>query len=491
MAKRLVLVAALIATMMACKGTKKTQHEEQGQISSGTEVTAPTAVGRDAVERALLNLGIEGSVLRIDLNEAREGADIRIAKTHLTRSLVLLETNDPKPRVFALTREGLQPRWVSDLMEPTAFPIGANPDVVVFVSRHYAHALETFTGRSAFQFTSGGLQGVRQPPRELPFTPTGGAAVGNDTFYIPSLGSPRNNKTIESFSLMTGSLGWGRRTSAEIMTTPRVGGPSADPKLYLVTRTGHVECMDATNYGFAPDGLRWEQLLEAGVDYDLFVTPDTAAEPGSVFLADREGVVYCLNRITGKRRWIHATGQTPRGGPKVFGPICVVPMQDGLCAFDAVNVMYGLTIEGGPEDGSLKWVRAGAPVVIEGVTFKIEGEVLTASGKQFRVNRNAPVQRSPLYNGSEVMIGNTVVRVADRGTAPLWSGKDYDEIVGRLGDMLVARKGTSLTVLNAWTGELAGNVSNIPGARLVPVNTTSANLFVIAGNATIYAFFPR
>ena len=86
-----------------------------------------------------------------------------------------------------------------------------------------------------------------------------------------------------------------------------MGGPSTDPKLYFVTRTGLVTCMDATNYGFPPAGpTRWEMLLEAGVDYDLHVTEDSASDAGSAFLVDREGVVYCLNRITGARRWTHA-----------------------------------------------------------------------------------------------------------------------------------------------------------------------------------------
>lgn len=330
------------------------------------------------------------------------------------------------------------------------------------------------------------------PPKDLPFTPTGGAAVGNDTFYIPSLGSPRNNKNIESFSMITGQVGWGYRAPGDILTTPVVGGPSTDPKLYFVTRTGLVTCMDATNYGFPPAGpTRWEMLLEAGVDYDVHVTEDTASDAGAVFVVDREGVVYCLNRITGARRWTHATARTARGGPKVFGPVCVVPMKQGLLAFDTVNVIYALKISGGPEDGKTRWVRSGQPATIGGVTFKLEGEVLTASGGSFRVNRNAPVERAPLYNESEVLIGTTVVQVADHGSRPLWQDKDYDAIVARIGEKLIAKKGDKLIALDMWTGEPAGDAVSVAGVRLIPVNTSSANLYLVGGNAVVYGFYPR
>jgi outer membrane protein assembly factor BamB len=490
MAKRLVFVVALVGSTMACKGSKS-KHDEQGRTPAGAEASASTEVGRDAVERALMGLGIEGRPLRIDLNQDRKGAAIRFAQAHLTADMLILETNDPKPRIYGFTRAGLNSRWASDLLEPTAFPISANADVAVLVSQHYAHAIETFTGRGALQFMGGGLEGVRMPPRELPFTPTGGAAVGNDTFYIPSLGSPRNNKTIESFSLITGQLGWGYRTSAEILTTPVVGGPTTDPKLYVVTRTGHVMCLDATNYGFPPASSRWEQLLEAGVEYDLHVTEDSASEAGSVFLADREGVVYCLNRITGGRRWTHATARTPRGGPRAFGPVCVIPMKQGLCAFDTVNVIYALHISGGPEDGKTRWVRAGQPATVQGVTFKLEGEVLTAGGKSFRVNGNAPVERSSLYDASQVVVGSTSITVEDHGRRPLWFDKDYDGIVARIGEKLIAQKGTTLVALDMWTGEPVGEAVSVPGMRLLPVNTTSANLFLVAGNAVIYGFYPR
>jgi len=498
MAKRLLLVGLLATGLVACKGTSKKKEEADGSLPGGVQANAATTMGRDAIERGLMSLGIEGSVLRIDLNGAREGAPVHMAKAHLIRDLLLLEAGPgakkrdmQKPKVWALERSNLHLKWISDLDEPSLYPVAANAEVVVLTSRHYAQALELDTGRPAIQFVGGGLAGLPQPFLELPFTPTGGAAVGNDTFYVPSLGSPQNNKTIESFSLISGQRGWGYRSSAEILTSPVVGGPSTDPKLYFVTRTGHVICMNATNYGYRPRGSQWEALLEAGIEYDFCVTGDTAEGIGAVYLVDKDGLVYCLDRVTGRRRWVDATGREAKGAPRVFGDICVVPMNNGLCGFDADNVVYALHVESGPDEGTTYWVRSGKGVTLDsGLTLKIEGEALFGTGSGLRVDGAKAGKRTQLLNGATVAIGNSVMHVEDHGSAPLWTDLPYDEIVGHLGDRLIARKGNTLRAVNKWTGEPMGDAVTLPGARLFPANTSTGHLYVIGGDAVVYALYP-
>jgi hypothetical protein len=136
-------------------------------------------------------------------------------------------------------------------------------------------------------------------------------------------------------------------------------------------------------------------------------------------------------------------------------------------------------------------VRAGQPATVEGVTFKLEGEILTAAGKPFRVNGNAPVELSSLYDGSQVVVGTTAVTVMDHGRRPLWADKQYDAIVARIGEKLIAQKGSSLVALDMWTGEPAGSAVGISGVRMIPANTSSANLYLVGGNAIVYAFYPR
>jgi len=507
MAMRVFLVA-LLATTLACKGKKP--DEGDSRVTRGGEVVTP-AMGRDAIETALAQL-IDGRVLRIDLNAGKSKKErIRIAQAHLTSALLLLETAEAQPRLWALQREDLYPRWTSEMREPTVFPIAANHDTVVLVSKHFAHVLETDTGRRALQFFRGGLKGLRQPHLDLPFSPTGGAAVGNDTFYMPSLGNPSNNKTLESFSLITGQRGWGYRTSGDIMTTPIVAGGRGDPKLYFLTTSGLVTCMDATNYGYAPAGARWEELLETRVEQGFFVTEDVRGEVGSIFLVDREGMVYCLNRITGERRWVNATGLKPVGPPVVFGDMCVVKMADGLCGFDRTNVVYRLHVEAGPDEGNSYWVRAGtaytmgsgdkadqtlsdSAVGASHLTWKVEGEVLTATTTgelTMRLDGGSAGKREIVRAGSLVAIGNTVLRIEDRGSAPLWCGLKFDRIVGMAGNMLIAQTGTTLAAINPWNGEVKKGPLDVGGLRIIPANTTSGTLFAVGGDAIIYALFSR
>ncbi|MGH7163532.1 MAG: PQQ-binding-like beta-propeller repeat protein [Planctomycetota bacterium] len=502
-------LVGLLAVAVACKGTS----------TSGTHSTmdeSPRAAAnlgdRDATERALMHLGIDARILRHDLNRAGgKRGRIVIRQTHLLSDLILLETSDAKPNVYAIRRDALEPRWQAALMEPTEFRVGENEDTVLLVSAHYLHALAADSGRRAMEYVEGALQGLARPPLLLPFSPTGGAAAQPDTVYVPSLGSPGNNKTIESFSLITGQRGWGYRTLGNILTSPAVGGSRGDPKLYFVTDQGALTCLDAARYAFGPRAPRWEMRLDSGCDLDFFLTDDTKAEVGALYLVDRRGVVYCVDRITGTRRWLHATGRRPAGAPRVFGNVCVVPLQSGLCGFDKDNVGYTLTVKGGPDDGKTFHVRkdgaaavgsggdakirvSGPGVAASHATLEIQGEVLhvaPAEGKRVLLS-GRPVQGSSrVLSGDDLALGGVVLAVTDHGTQPLWRDLPYDEIVARIGDKLVARAGRKLSLLDAYTGEAVAGPVDIPSARLFPANTKDANLYIVGGDAVLYTLYPR
>jgi outer membrane protein assembly factor BamB len=419
-----------------------------------------------------------------------------IGQAHLMNEMILLETNEAEPKLYALNRNGLDPRWVSPLREATKFPATENDEIVILLSGHYAHVLEKISGRRALQFVRGELRGLRQPFLKLPVSPTGGAAVGIDTFYVPSLGGAGNNKTIESVSAINGAFGWGYRTSGDILTTPIVAGSRGDPKLYFVTSSGLVTCIDASNYGTKPAGPRWQQLLERRCDFGLFITPDTRDRAGSVYAVDRSGIVYALNRITGDRNWTYATERVPTGGPTVFGgELLVVKNRSGLMGFDAVNVVYRVSAVAGPDSGDSHVIRAGKPVSAGGMTLQISGEVLNASTADeettLSVDGREGANRAALYNGAIVRMGDAIWKVEDLSRQPLWEDLKYDRIIGKIGDTILAVNGSTVTKLNAWTGEAMGESVNLPGARLIPANTTDANVFVVGGDATVYALFPR
>ncbi len=516
MAKRLVL-AAFLAVVVACKSGGKSGGPESSMPGKKSGSVSAAMPGHDATENALLSLGLDGRVARLDLNTAtwKQGRVV-VSQMHLMSEVLLLESKGEKkmpPHVHAVLRAGLEPRWVSELSEPTLFAVGENDDTLLLVSEHYLHALETHTGRRAFTFTTGELSGLRRPSLLLPFTPTGGAAAQSDTVYLPSFGSPENNKTVESFSLVTGERGRGWRTRGDIFSRAIVGGDRGDPKLYVVTDTGIVTCLDAFNYGYEPR-LRWEHALEGRVGHGIesFLTPDGKGSVGGLFIVDNEGVVYCLDRITGSRRWVNATSRRPVAGPQVHGDLCVVKMKSGLIGFDASNLVYTLTATNGPDAGKTFWVRPGKSVTLGSggkadlsvadkavgashMTLEFQGEVLWAACKgqknRMSLNGGAATARGMLLHGSTVKVGETLFAVASRGSEPLWVDLPYDRIIAKAGDRMIAAKGMNLTLLNAWTGEVVGPTVALTGARMVATNTADGNVFAVGGDAVVYALFVR
>ena len=160
MAKRLYLVG-LLALVVSCRSSGT-----QGDMGSGSQ--ASVDMGRDAIESALLQLGIDGRLLRLDLNTASwEGGRARIARAHLLSSAVLLETDSDKPHVFSVGRAALDVNWYSPMQERAMFPATENADTVFLVSAHYLHALAASTGRRAMMFVGGGLGGLRRFLRQI------------------------------------------------------------------------------------------------------------------------------------------------------------------------------------------------------------------------------------------------------------------------------------------------------------------------------------
>jgi len=274
---------------------------------------------------------------------------------------------------------------------------------------------------------------------------------------------------------------------------------------------GAITCLDARNYGHVPDGERWQVMLDAGCSEPFFVTEDTPATAGAVYVVDVDGVVYALDRITGERRWVNPTGRVPEGGPEVFGDVCVVRMSDGLIAYDANNVLYRVSVTSGPNAGASWLVRSDRPYVLgsggksdfqlgdrsvgpDQLTFELQGEVLYvtgAEGASFKIDGVEATERSMLVNGAHIQVGQSTLTIEDRGSEPLWTGLPYDRIVTRVGDKLVAQSGDMLVVVHAMTGEVLAGPIEIPGGRLMPRNTSDANLFVVGGDAVVYALYPR
>jgi len=510
MAKRLWIAVVIAAAMTtACKSSSKKKSESSSSI--GGSATRTASLSDDPVERALLSLGIDGGVSALDLNQTsyREGRVVA-AHLHLLPGTLLVEGNGDRPRVVGIDRGSLSPAWISSLPERSLFPVGASADAAFFVSKHFLTPIELEDGRRTLRF---GPNGAQRPPIEFPFTPTGPATGQHDTVYCPSLGSSLNNKKIESFSRLTGQRGWGWRALGDILSAPLVGGSSGDPKLYFVTNTGIATCLDARNYGFGPDGVRWEQRLEAGVGqgHQPFLTADTANMVGGYFLVDRRGTIYCFDRITGRRRWTNSTGRNPVGGPQIFGNLCIVKMDSGFVAYDRDNVVYRASVTAGDTSGAAIYLRNGPPKTVGSasdadltladpkvagihLTLRVEGEVLTVAtdeDAEMRVDGADAGKRTTVADGAEIRVGTTVISIEDRGSMALWKDLKVDRIVCRVGNKLVVAKGDSLCAIDAYTGAATCDWVRIPGLRFCPTNTHDSSVSVLVGDARIYSLFPR
>ncbi|MHC5051047.1 MAG: hypothetical protein ACYTGK_10620, partial [Planctomycetota bacterium] len=124
----------------------------------------------------------------------------------------------------------------------------------------------------------------------------------------------------------------------------------------------------------------------------------------------------------------------------------------------------------------------------------VEGEVLTATAtgdNTMRLDGGNAGKREIVRDGSLLAIGDTILRIEDRGSAPLWCGLKYDRIVGMAGNVLIAQTGTTLAALNPWNGQVVKGPFNMAGVRVIPTNTTSGTLFAVGGDAIIYALFAQ
>jgi hypothetical protein len=211
----------------------------------------------------------------------------------------------------------------------------------------------------------------------------------------------------------------------------------------------------------------------------------------------------------------------------VFGNLCVVPMKSGFSGYDADNVRYVLHVENGPDKGQKFTLRAGDSTLGSGakanvrltdksvaaaaLNLNLSGEILTVSvlgggGEEGDEEAGddeggeggagvwldgAVLPRGTAFNNSQIKIGKTTLRVEDRGAAALWHDLAVDGILVRVGNKLIVRKGNKVGLVSVASGEPAGEMTNLPGVRLFPTATDGSSLFVVGGDAVLYAHFAR
>ena len=106
--------------------------------------------------------------------------------------------------------------------------------------------------------------------------------------------------------------------------------------------------------------------------------------------------------------------------------------------------------------------------------------------------RSLGKMRAAIRGGDRLRVNGTVITIADQGSKPLWRGLPFERAIVRVGNKLIVSKDGDLSVVDARTGAYVSGPSTVPGARLIPTNNSDDGiLYVVAGDAVLYALLPR
>ncbi len=291
----LILLTAVFAAGLA--GQRDAEGDGGSCLKPARPVKGAVTLARHG-EISLERLPWDATVIRINLGKDRP---VAVAACYLMKQhLLVLAQNG---MVYCLDRNNLRARWVASLRYPIKSPPCEGPTDYVFLTKGNGGAtyLETINRRA-------GTRGERFP-KKLAFASSGGVAANGSMAFVPSLGSPRNNKTFETVSLVTGRRGWGYLSSGLIFGAPAVS-PSGDIVVFG-SQDGVVTSLPAS--ASAPSSENWTRSLAGHLSASPTVTPE------QVVIGTQDGLLYCLNLLTGKVNWLQGVDDPIKESAWVFG----------------------------------------------------------------------------------------------------------------------------------------------------------------------------
>jgi len=304
MARRALVVLLAASCLAACAGGMRRGGGQQVFQPVGGGSGGPPVAGLHTLaqrgERVLERLPWPTEIIRANL--AANGP-IALSGFYLMSEDVLAITN--LGTVYCLSRRDLNPRWVSTLRYPLAYPPAESPLDYVFVEENPRGAayIQIFSRRSG---TEAGSSPIR-----LPFAPSAGASATASTVYVGSLGSPGDNKTVETFSVADGTPGWGFRTMGRVVATPTLD-PGGDILLVLDEARG-VTALPANPAGSPPASVNWETTTQGRNTATPVLTRDLA------FVGSEDMFLRCYDVHNGVVLWMEGTDAPIRRGLWVLG----------------------------------------------------------------------------------------------------------------------------------------------------------------------------
>ena len=271
----------------------------------------------DLGEQALEKLPWDVKIVRANLSSERP---VAIAACYLMQQDLLVITREGL--VYCMSRRDLTPRWVSALKSQ----LGAVPSEGPL---HYTFLMKATDGAywvQAFRKRSGAEE--TGFPTRLPFASSSGVTNNGSRVWVGSLGSPRNNRTVESLSLVNGRPGWGWRTRGILWATPVVD-PSGN-SLVIAGEDGTITSLPAG--GEIPEEANWSVKVTGAVTATPVVTPE------HVVVGAHDGTLRCIDLGSGEIRWLHGLDSPLRRSPWVLGRMGTVTRSTGVEGAPEVEV---------------------------------------------------------------------------------------------------------------------------------------------------------
>ncbi len=243
--------------------------------------SAPSAPDDTGIKNRLAALGVEGRTYVHDLGAT---SSILVHAIHQAGDDFLVE--DVHGHLTYVDGATLNVRWEFYGLPGTFSHVPSfTPSAVIGMSKGYLYVLT----RSA---------GVPEPqPRWLELIPSAAPVATDSTAYIPTYPTPAGNRTVYAVSLGSGYLGWGARTSGDVVSNMAKGGPGAGDTVYFGTTTGALVAYPADLASERDPEVAWATHAQSGIRFDLVVDGDDLG------VVTEDGRLICYDRVTGNPRW--------------------------------------------------------------------------------------------------------------------------------------------------------------------------------------------
>jgi hypothetical protein len=284
-----------------------------------------TAGDKDLAAK-LRELGIEGKTYANDLSQV---ASVAVTKVYPIDDDLLIE--DLHGHLTYIEGATLNPRW-----EFYGMPRGFDrrPDST-------PSAIIGLAGGKLFVLTRNNGTTVVEP-RRIDIVASGAPVATDSTLYVPTFPTPSTSKTIQSVSIGSGYMGWGWRTSSDIVGGMAKGGPGAGDTFYVATSDGRVIAFPTYETTERDPEIGWETNLNGAITSDLSIDRDDIA----VVMTD--GRLVLVDRIAGSPRWeAYASGNERAEGSASFSAKHVFYRCGGeLRAFDRATGAKAWAVRG-------------------------------------------------------------------------------------------------------------------------------------------------